>query len=538
MPYLTLLILTPWLGAVLIALLGATGLDDRLSKIIATAWSLIPLVLALLVWAGFDTSASDAAALQFVERIPWINAIKVEYFVGVDGISLPLVILTTVMTPIAMLASFGIAERAKWHYALLLMLEGAMLGYFVALNFFFFFIFWEFSLVPAFFLIQHWGRHPEKRRSAALTFFVYTMGGSIGLLLLFQFFYLATNHFGLGTFDLIALGSLGQGLDPNLPTLQELIFGYVHALGITDLLGYYPLLYSSIACWAIFIAFAIKLAVWPFHTWLPDTYSEAPISTSILLSAVMSKMGAYGLLRIMLPMLPEASQYAAYPIGMLALAGILAGAFGALRNSNGDIKRMVAYTSINHMGYVALAIAAAAAVSGADLNSRAIAINGAQMQMVAHGLSTGALFLLIGMLYQRTNTYQLSEYGGLRKTMPLFSGLMGIALFANLGLPGLAGFVGEFFIFRGAWASMPLYTILACIGLVVTALALLKLYSKVFNGPLNPQLANTSDLPIASREFMAIAPLIVILIILGLYPAPIMDLANQTITALVRVFAS
>jgi NADH-quinone oxidoreductase subunit M len=263
----------------------------------------------------------------------------------------------------------------------------------------------------------------------------------------------------------------------------------------------------------------------------------------------MSKMGAYGMLRIMLPLLPQAAQFFGYVIGALALIGIVAGAFGALSYTGGDIKRLIGYTSINHMGYVALAIAAAAALGGASAQSRAIAINGAEMQMVAHGLSTGALFLLIGMLYERTGTYNLREWGGLRKIMPVFSGVLGVAMFANLGLPGLAGFVGEFFIFRGTWATLPFFTLLATIGLVVTALALLQMYSRIFNGPLNPRWASghgdasghrqprPQDMRIVSREFLAAAPLLVALLALGVYPAPIMDLANQAATALVHVFA-
>jgi NADH-quinone oxidoreductase subunit M len=549
--WLTLLVLSPVVGALLVALGGALRLDDRVVKVSATAWSLTSLGLAITLWAGFDPAAvaEGQGVVQFVEKVPWIDAIKVDYFLGVDGISLPLVILTAVMSPIAMLASFGVEQRVKTHYALIFLLEAAMLGYFVALNFFFFFIFWEFSLVPAFFLIQTWGRSPEKRRAAAFKFFVYTMAGSVGLLLLFQFFYLATNAAGVPTFDLIDLGRLGQNL-PIVATrngqtelfnqdLQTIIYNYVQQLGITGYLGDYPLLYSSIAFWAIFVAFAIKLAVWPFHTWLPDAYAEAPTAGSILLPAVMSKMGAYGMLRIMLPLVPQAAQFFSYVIGALALIGIVAGAFGALSYTGGDIKRLIGYTSINHMGYVALAIAAAASLGTADVASRAIAINGAEMQMVAHGLSTGMLFLLVGMLYERTGTYSLREWGGLRRVMPTFAGVMGVAMFANLGLPGLAGFVGEFFIFRGTWATLPFFTLLATIGLVVTAMALLQMYGRIFNGPLNSRWAGAQtppDMQIVSREFLAAAPLLIALLILGVYPAPIMDLANQAATALVNVF--
>jgi NADH-quinone oxidoreductase subunit M len=537
--WLTLLMLSPLAGMLLIGLAALMGSDDRLVKYGVTAWTGVPLALAAIVWAGFDSSATAAGqgVVQFVEKIPWINAIRVDYFLGVDGLSLPLVLLTVVIAPVAAIASWGIKERVKAHFALILLLEAAMLGYFLALDFFFFFIFWEFSLVPAFFLIQQWGR--DNRRYAAFKFFIYTMAGSIGMLLLFQVIYLATRAAGLPTFDLIDLGRLGRGLEVEgiQGTLREIIYSYVEQIGIVQALGNYPLLYTSIAFWAIFVAFAIKLAVWPFHTWLPDAYSEAPIAGSILLSAVMSKMGAYGMLRIMLPLVPDAAQYFAPVIGALALVGIIAGAFGALANVGGDIKRLIGYTSINHMGYVMLAIAAVAAVpTGADVESRAIAINGATMQMVAHGLSTAALFFLAGVLYERSGTWNLNEFGGLRTVAPTFAGVMGTAMFANLGLPGLAGFVGEFFIFRGAWASLPLYTSLATIGLVVTALALLLMFQNLFLGPLNDNWRKMADLrPV---ELWTMLPVLAILLVLGVYPAPIMNMVNATATQLVTVFTN
>ncbi|MCU0491843.1 MAG: NADH-quinone oxidoreductase subunit M [Chloroflexaceae bacterium] len=540
LPWLTLLVLSPLLGALLVALGAALRLDDRMVKWGVAAWMLVPLALALRVWAGFDSAAVSGGqgAVQFVERLPWVQAIQVNYFLGVDGISLPLVLLTVVMAPIAALASFGISERVKLHFALLLLLQTAMLGYFLALDFFFWFIFWEISLVPAFFLIQHWGR--ENSRVAAFKFFVYTVAGSLGLLLVFQFIYLATRFAGVPTWDLINLGRLGQGLAlegaPAGLNLQRMLFDYADHLGIANVVGRFEGLYASIAFWAIFVAFAIKLAVWPFHTWLPDAYSEAPTAASILLSAVMSKMGAYGMLRIMLPLVPEASQFFAPAMGALALIGIVAGAFGAFSHVRGDVKRLIAYTSINHMGYVMLAIAAAAAAgTGAvSADSRAIALNGALVQMVAHGLSTGALFLLAGALYARTQSYNLRDFGGLRAVMPGFAGVMGVAMFANLGLPGLAGFVGEFFIFRGAWATLPFFTLLATIGLVFTALALLLMFQQIFLGPLNGKWKRVND--ISPFEFWTAAPLLLLLLVFGLYPAPLMSIANTAATQMVAVF--
>jgi NADH-quinone oxidoreductase subunit M len=549
MPWLTLLLLSPLVGLLLVGLAALLRLDDRTVKFGVVAWMLVPLGLAIAVWAGFNPtlSSSGQGMVQFVERVPWIQAIEVDYFLGVDGISMPLVLLTVVMAPVAALALPPISERVKAHYALLLLLEMAMLGYFLALDFFFFFIFWEFSLVPVFFLILMWGG--ANRRHAGFQFFVYTVSGSIGMLLIFQFIYLAVRHAGFPTFDLIALGRLGQGLGVEGldATLSAMLLDYARQVGLTGVLGDNPLIYSGVAFWAIFIAFAIKLAVWPFHTWLPDTYAEAPTGASMLLAGVMSKMGAYGMLRIMLPFVPDAAQYFAPVVGALALLGIVAGAFGALSYVKGDIKRLIGYTSINHMGYVALGIAAVAAAGDTigfapdvPIDSRAIAVNGVLMQMVAHGLSTGALFLLAGMLYQRTGSYNLSDFGGLRTIMPTFAGVMGVAMFANLGLPGLAGFVGEFFIFRGAWTTLPLFTLLATIGLVVTALALLLMFQHIFLGPLNPRWSakagNQQPPDLRPAEFWTAAPLLALLLLLGVYPAPILNLSNTTATYLVNVF--
>lgn len=535
-PLLTLLILSPLVGLGLVGLSYWLKLPERAMKIGAVLWALVPLALACAVWAGFDPSATaqGQAVVQYVEKVPWVNAIQVEYFLGVDGLSLPLVLLTAALAPVALLAAGGVKERAHAHFALIFLLEAAMLGYFVALNFFFFFIFWEFSLVPAFFLVQGWGRNGGPRARAALLFFVYTLAGSLGMLLLFQFFYVATSAAGSPTFDLIKLGRIGQGLEAGLPSLQTMLASYAQQIGLANVLGANPALYGGIAFWAIFLAFGIKLGVWPLHIWLPETYAEAPTAGSMLLAGVMSKMGAYGMLRILLPLVPEAAHTFAPAMAALALAGVLAGAYGALSCVRGDIKRLIAYTSINHMGYVALAIAAVAYSSG-DADSRAIATNGAVMQMVAHGLSTAALFLLAGALYDRTGTWQLGGIGGLRRSMPLFAGVFGVALFANLGLPGLAGFVGELMIFRGAWAALPLFTGVATLGLVITALALLRMFGQIFHGAPSGTLGGAGDLRLTSREFVAAVPLLALLLVLGIFPAPLLDMSNAAALALAQV---
>ena len=535
LPVLTLLIMLPLLGMLLIGLGSILKLNQRVIKLGAIAWSLIPVGIAIMLYAGFDQRAvrDGQQVIQFVEKISWTKTIAVDYFLGLDGLSLPMVLLTTIITPIALLAAFRVERSVAMHYALIFLLESAMLGYFLALNFFFFFIFWEFSLVPAFFLIQQWGRDERRRRSAAFTFFVYTFAGSIGMLLIFLLLYAATAAAGRGTFDLVELARLGQGLPVSglSGNLETILFQFIDQTVLVSMLGRYPLLYASIAFWGIFIALAIKLAIWPFHTWLPDAYAEAPVAGSVLLAAVMSKMGAYGMLRILLPLFPEAAAYAAPAIGILALIGVLAGALGAYSVVATDMKRLIAYTSINHMGYVGLAIAALAALPTSDTMSRAIALNGALMQMVAHGLSTAALFVLAEAIYTRTGTYRLSSMGGLRSTMPTLSGAMMVAVFANLGLPGLAGFIGEFMIMRAVWASMPWIALLACIGLVITALALLQMYGRIFNGPPAGQ-QSTNDLAMNSVEGWAIMPLLVLVLLLGIYPAPILDLSNAAVALL------
>jgi NADH-quinone oxidoreductase subunit M len=534
LPLLTLLVLSPLAGIALIGLGGLLRLPDRAVKIGAALWSLVPLGVAVALYAGFDPRAvgGNQQVVQFVEKVPWTQAIRVDYFLGVDGLSLPLVLLTAVMAPVAMLASFSVERGVKAHYAMLLLLEAAMLGFFTALNFFFFFIFWEFSLVPAFFLIQLWGRDPGRRRGAAFTFFVYTLAGSLGMLLLFLLLYAATAHAGRGTFDLIELARLGARLpvDDLRGDLQGILFSFLDSTSpwLTDALGRFPLFYAGVAFWAMFVAFGIKLAIWPFHTWLPGAYAEAPTAGSIMLAAVMSKMGAYAMLRLMVPLFPEAAAYSAPAVAVLALVGVLAGAFGALGNAGGDLKRMIAYTSINHMGYVGLAVAAAAALAPAgDLDSKAIAINGATMQMVAHGLSTGALFLLAGALAARTGTDRVTDMGGLRRAMPGLAGAMGVAMFANLGLPGLAGFVGEFLIMRGVWAAFPAVALAATLGMVITALALLRMYDGIFHGPLARR---EGAAPLRAHELAAALPLLALLLALGVFPAPILELSNVAAT--------
>lgn len=548
----TILALSPLIGMVL-ALVWPSK-DDNIVRWGVFAWSLVPLGITLYLWfsggfnAGLLSADGKQAMIQQVDRVQWIPFLNAQYFVGLDGMNFPLIFLTTVLTPLCILAAFRIQTRQRVYLALMLLLESAMLGYFVSLNFLLMFLFWEFSLVPMFFIINNWGG--DNRRYAAFKFFVYTMAGSVGMLIIFEFIYLAT-----GTFDLAVLARLAQGLpvDPTLLApkfgavayqpgmkLGEMIYYAAQDSGLTSLLGNSTGTYSAIIFWCIFVAFAVKLAVWPLHTWQPDTYENAPTSGSMIVSAVMSKMGAYGMIRVMMMLFPDQTRHFAPVLALFALASILFGAYAGLQQTN--LKRLIAYASINHMGYVLLGLAAMAAVGPVDLgqlstNIRASAMNGVQAQMVAHGFSTAALFFLAGELYERTKTYDLGQFGGLRKVMPVFAGIMGVAMFANLGLPGLAGFVGEFFIFRGAWATQPVITAVATLGLIVTALVLIRMYQKIFYGATNPRLTNLPDIKVGSWAFNVTVPLLVLLLIFGVYPKPLMDLANTAATVMAQAFA-
>jgi NADH-quinone oxidoreductase subunit M len=542
-PWLSLMIFLPLLGAVLAAI-TPEGRDGRIQKWGTFLLSLAPLGIAIFLAASYQGGTVQGEPQQqiydYAENLPWISVLGVNYTIGIDGISLPLVLLTTLMTPLAILASFNLRERPAYFLSLILLMETAILGVFLALNFFLFFIFWEVSLIPGFFLISTWGR--ENRRYAAFKFFVYTMAGSVTMLLAFEFFYLAA-----GTFDLVTLTRLAQGLPVQgvQGNLSDLVFAFMQRLGVVSILGGSPNFYMGALFLGVFVALAVKLAVWPFHTWLPDAYSEAPTAASMLIAGVLTKMGAYAMLRLMMPIFPTQMQQAAPVLGFFAFMSIIVGAWVAYNiarvperreGKQNDLKRVISYLSINHMGYVMLAIAAAGALSTAgDLNSRAIAINGAMMQLFAHGLSTGALFFLAGILAERTGSYELTSFGGLRMVVPVFAGLMGIAMFANLGLPGMAGFVGEFFIFRGTWPMLPTLTIVSMVGLVISALALLLMYQRIFSGPVNERLRGLPDINL--REWSVLLPMLALLIALGVYPLPLMSIANQTALAVVRFFA-
>ncbi len=515
LPYLSLITFLPLAGSLVVLLLPKT--QERAMKVAALGASVASLLLTFCAWTRFVPSAG----MMFVERHSWITALHVDYYVGVDGLSIAMVFLTALVTPLAMLAHWKLKDNVKLFFFLFLLLQTGMFGVFTALNFFHWFIYWELGLIPMFFLIKIWGH--ENRTYASFKFFIYTLAGSIGMLVAFGFLWMAT-----GTFDFVELRSLAANGD-----LAKKIAVFVG--DVNGRFGWHwnVTTFTSVLFWATLVGFAIKVPIWPFHTWLPDAHTQAPTGGSMVLAAILLKMGVYGFLRVVLPIFP--SQVAAHVdiLLLLALASIVLGAFAALAQT--DFKRLVAYSSVNHMGYAMLGIFATAATAGPEmLNEKAAALNGAVLQMFNHGISSAALFFMVGVIYDRTHTRALAEYGGLRKIMPIYAGVLGITMFSSLGLPGLNGFVGEFLIFKGAFPVVTTVTVVATIGLVVTAVFLLQMMQKVCFGPLNEKWQWLPDM--TACELFIGAVLMLFMFLIGIYPAPLLDAANDAVLALVRLF--
>jgi NADH-quinone oxidoreductase subunit M len=462
---------------------------------VTLAGTLIPFALALVAWVRFDTTS---AVFQFSEQASWYLSLNASYHIGVDGISLTMVLLTTFLMPLAILTSFNITEKVRTYMQLFLLLETAMLGVFVALDLLLFFAFWEVGLVPMYFLIAGWGG--KNRNYASLKFILFTMGGSLGLLLATQVMGLLT-----GSFDLIVVTEKWLALEGGT------IFGL-------------PL--KTVAFWAFVIAFAVKVPVWPFHTWLPDAHTEAPTAGSMILAGVLLKLGAYGFIRLVLPLFPAESQAFAPWLAALAVAAVVMGALGAWGQT--DFKRLVAYSSINHMGFVVLAVAAAGAAVGTP--DAHIAMNGAVLQMVAHGLSSAGMFFLVGAIYERTHTRDLNELGGLYAQVPVYGSILTFIAMASLGLPGLAGFAAEFQIVRGSWPVFMAGTAIALVGLFFTGAYSLKALKLTLHGPLEERWKKLPDLN--ARELIVISPLMALSLWIGIWPAGIMTLFNLTVAAL------
>ncbi|MCG6920574.1 MAG: NADH-quinone oxidoreductase subunit M [Acidobacteria bacterium] len=460
---LSVLIFLPVVGAVAIAL--SRRESETLQKILGLVFSTAGFALSLLLVRGFQ----DVAGMQFVERGRWIPAWGISYAVGVDGLSLWLVILTTFLTPLALLGSWSsIDRRVKEFVVFMLLLEAGMIGVFVALDLFLFYVFWEAMLIPMYFLIGIWGH--ERRIYAAVKFFLFTFAGSVLMLVAFLVLYRTA---GVGSFDLAVLVAA-----PVDPALQVWLF---------------------LAC---ALAFAIKVPMFPFHTWLPDAHVEAPTAGSVILAGVLLKMGGYGFLRIAIPLFPEAAVRFAPLIGVLAVIGIIYGALVALVQP--DLKKLVAYSSVAHLGFVMLGIAAFTTTG----------LVGSVYQMLNHGISTGALFFLVGMLYDRRHTRLISEFGGLKAIIPWYTAVFLMISLSSIAMPGFNGFVGEFLILVGSWPFSPTLVVLASLGVILAAGYILWMVKRVFYGePTNPKNEKLPDLSL--REAAVLVPLVALAFFMG-----------------------
>jgi NADH-quinone oxidoreductase subunit M len=498
---LSLVLFIPAIAAVMILFLPDG--EHNLIRWFAFGASLIPFVLSLVAWFRFNP---NQAGFQFEESAVWYEAIGSSFHLGVDGLSLTMVLLTTLLTPLAILASFTITDRVKWYMMLFLFLETGMLGVFMALDLLIFFVFWEVGLVPMYFLINQWGS--ANRNYASLKFMIYTMGGSLGLLLAIQLLGVL-----FGTFDLVTLYERWNSLNAD-----------------DALLGMSVSTVKTIAFWAFAIAFAIKVPVWPFHTWLPDAHTEAPTAGSMILAGVLLKLGAYGFLRLILPLYPNEARIFAGVLALLATAAIVFGAFASYAQT--DFKRLVAYSSVNHMGFVVLGIAAAALATGT--NDATIALNGAILQMFNHGLSAAGMFFLVGVIYERTHTRDLEKFGGLFPLVPVYGGILIFTSMASLGLPGLNGFISEFLVVRGSWPILTAYTAISMLGLLFTGAYILKGIKKVLHGPLNEHWAHGEHrlTEINTREILIMVPLMALILWIGIWPAWILNVINNAVVAL------
>ena len=487
---LTWLILLPVLGAVVVGVTPRARKELHLP--LGIAISVLPLALALYVFSVFE----PVPGYQFTEFQIWYEPWGIAWSLGIDGISMPMVLLTTILVPIALAASTAITDRAKQFVVYTLLLEAGMIGVFLSLDLFLFFVFFEAILVPMYFIIGIWGS--DRRIYAAMKFFIYTAFGSA--LMLAGIIALAITHgqqFGSVTFALSDLMNLDLGL------------------------GAERWLFAVFA-----LAFAIKVPLFPLHTWLPDAHTEAPTAGSVLLAGVLLKLGTYGLLRYNLALFPEASVDAVWIMGILAVIGIVYGAIVAVVQP--DLKKLVAYSSVSHLGFIVLGTFAL--TSGG--------LQGAVIQNVNHGITTGALFLLVGMIYDRRHTKKISDFGGLQKVMPLYAGFFLFMIFASIGLPGLNGFVGEFLVLIGSYTTLPALAVIAASGVILAAIYLLWAYERVFTGiPDKEENKVLSDL--SAREVSLLAPLAALVLLLGLYPNVLLDkIAPSTEAVLDHIEAS
>ncbi len=508
-PILTAITFIPLLISTIVLLIPKS--KENWIRSVSTVLSLIPLALSIYIYIAVR---ADPGKMHFTEEYSWIPAIDVYYRMGVDGLSAVMLVLTTLLSTLCYYYSiYTIKNRVKEYYFLFLLLQVGMSGVFVSLDFIFFYVFWEIGLVPMYLLIGIWGG--ERRIYASIKFFLYTLAGSMAMLLAIIGVYLAT-----GTFNIL------------------------EAAAAQPFAGNFAL--SAAAFWAFFVAFAIKVPIFPFHTWLPDAHTEAPTAGSVILAGVLLKLGAYGLIRIVLPIFPKTFAFYSYNVPVIPILAVISIVYGALVcMAQWDLKRLIAYSSVSHMGYVTLGISAAAAslaISGREgtATSAIISINGASLQLFTHGVITGGLFFLVGMIYDRAHTRQIRDFGGLGSKVPYYYGIMMVTGFASLGLPGLAGFWSEFFVFRGAFAIIPIFAIIGVLGIVFTAAYILwKIVQHIFLGEFDQEKwdqvthqAKLTDL--ATFEKITMWPLVILMVLIGFYPSLIVRLLNGVSTALVN----
>jgi NADH-quinone oxidoreductase subunit M len=504
---ITALTLLPLAGALLTLLANRSA-----ARVMAAVFATAAVAYTGVLWYLFRPAAQG---MQFEEWRTWEPSIGLQYHVGLDGVSLVMLAVSSIVVLMAIAASWHNLKQGPLYFSLLLFLETGLFGTYTALNFLHWFLYWELSLIPAFFLIRLWGGSARAR--AATQFFVYTMVGSITLLLSFLALYLASN-----TFDFIQLKAMAQSGQLAAAIAQNLHWHQWDAGRITMFLF----------CGA-FLGFAVKTPVVPFHGWLPSAYAEAAPETTMVLTGALSKMGVYGFLRILLPIFPEQMWHARNVLLWLAIATIVLPAFTAWAQK--DLKRMFAYSSINHLGYCILGVVAVASSTSADpgiVSEKAAALTGVMLQLFSHGITAAALFWFLALLERRSGGVTgLIEFGGLQRAMPVFSGLMGIATFASMGLPGLIGFPGEFLIFKGVFPVTRWAATVALLGLLMTAVFLLTMVQRVFSGPLHDRWAAMPDLTLAER--WVLAPIIVLIFVVGLYPQVISGMLQGTVMQLV-----